>query len=202
MLIIVSYTLFSDTTGLLDVVYSIDATSSNDDLREMKKHVDNAVKPLNVDNGEARVGLISFANVPTMLDDFSKNDKSRLSLALDFIGQTPSTSSATGALAFVKEKFFNPAFARAQAKKLIIMFVNGNKQAPDTSRLEPMLMSLNSSNIGYVLISNDRTGVYTAALRRVAEKYGKVIRTVSNRELPDALPTIIEAGEKEKGMFC
>ena len=187
------------TRGLLDVVYAIDATSSNAALKEMKNLVNNAVRPLNIKNGDARVGLVSYGKDPTKIVDFANPDKAGLSLALDLIEQQTEERNTVKALQFIKDRYFTALSTRKQARKLIVLFTSGDQQSIDVSAVDAILKSLNTSDIGYVIINVGRTAVNAKDLMRVGTKYGKVVVRNTNRDIPDALPFVIESGKERPG---
>ena len=165
----------------------------------MKKLVNNAVRPLNIKNGDARIGLVSYGKEPIKMVDFANPDKAGLSLALDLIEQQTEERNAVKALQYIKDKYFTGLSTRKQARKLIVLFTSGYQKSIDVSAVDAMLKLLNTSDIGYVIIKVEGTAVNARDLMRVGTKYGKVVVRNTNRDIPDALPIVIESGKERPG---
>lgn len=189
----------SAVRGILDVVYAIDATSPDLTLKEMKSLVNYAVRPLNIKNGDARIGLVSYGKEPIKIVDFANPDKAGLSLALDFIEQQTEKRNTVKAFQYIKDKYFTGPSTRKQARKLIVLFTTGGQEPIDVSAMDAMLKSLNTSDIGYVIINVGGTAMNAKYLTRIGTKYGKIVVGNSNRDIPDALPVVIESGKERLG---
>ena len=185
--------------GLIDVVYAIDATSPTSNLKEMKNLVKNAVKPLNIENGDARIGLVSYGQAPMKLVDFANPDKAGLSLALDFIEHQNEERNTVKALRYIKDNYFTRPSRGNQARKLVVLFTSGEEKPKDLVAMDAMLKSLNSSDIGYVIVNVGGSAKYANELTNVGSRYGQVFIGKGNRDIPDALPTVIESGKQRTG---
>ena len=190
---------FSVAKGLLDVVYAIDATSPKSNLKEMKSLVRNAVKPLNIKNGDARIGLVSYGKVPIKLVDFANPNKAGISLALDFIEHQNEEKNTVKVLRYVKDNYFTGPSTRNQARRLMVLLTSGDEKPSDILTIDSMLKSLNSSDIGYVIVNIGGSAKNANELTQVGTKYGKVVVGKGNRDIPDALPTVIESGKQRTG---
>lgn len=187
-------------TGLLGIVYAIDTTSSDSDLKEIGRLIKNSIEPYNFANGGAtRVGLVAYGISQRTMVKFPGIDKAGFSLAADLIGHTSGARDVIGALNFVKDSFFTPGQLRPNARKLIVSFVNGRKPLPNVAAIESSLKSLNDSGIGYVIVTIGMSQKDSADLRRIAANYGKVVQVARSADLPDSLRFIIEAGAQKEG---
>ena len=165
----------------------------------MKSLVRNAVRPLNIKNGDARIGLVSYGKVPIKLVDFANPDKAGLSLALDFIEHQNEEKNTVKALRYVKDNYFTGPSTRNQARRLTVLFTSGDEKPSDILAMDAMLKSLNSSDIGYVIVNVGGSAKNANELTKVGAKYGKVFIGKGNREIPDALPAVIESGKQRTG---
>ena len=165
----------------------------------MKNLVNNAVKPLNIKNGDARIGLVSYGKVPMKLVDFANPNKAGLSLALDFIEHQNEEKNTVKALRYVKDTYFTGPSTRSQARRLIVLFTSGDEKPSDILAMDRMLKSLNSSDIGYVIVNVGGSSKNVEELKEVGTKYGRVVISKSSRDTPDALPAVIESGKLRTG---
>ena len=144
--------------------------------------------------------------MPKHIVKFSGTDKAGFSLATDLVEHTPGEGNIVEILSLIKNSVYKGSNLRENAKKLIVLYVNGNRAIPNLPTVESTLRSLNESNIGYVIVIVGSLSVDAANLKTSAGKYGTVIHRRRPEELPDVLPFIIKAGVQKEGKklqyFC
>ena len=187
-------------TGPLDVVYAVDTTSMENDLRGVRNLIINGIKSYNLENGTTRVGLLTYGGaMPKDIVKFPSTDKAGFSLATDLVEHTPGEGNIVEILNLIKDSVYKESNLRKNVKKLVILYVNGNRPIPNLPTVESTLRSLNKSNIGYVIVIVGSLSADAAKLKTSAGKYGTVVHKRRPEELPDMLPFIIKAGMQRKG---
>ena len=137
--------------------------------------------------------------MPKHIVKFPGTDRAGFSLATDLVEHTPGEGDMLEILNVIKSSFFKGTNLRANAKKLVVLYVNGNHDIPNLPTVESTLRSLNESNIGYVIVIVGSLSVDAANLKTSAGKYGTVVHRRRPEELPDVLPFIIKAGLQRQG---
>ena len=195
------FCIFPEHPGLLDVVYAVDTTSMENDLKGVRNLIINAIKPYNLENGTTRVGLLTYGGeMPKDIVKFPSTGKAGFSLATDLVEHTPGEGNIVKILNLIKDSVYKESNLRKNAKKLVVLYVNGNRGIPSLPTVQSTLKSLNESNIGYVIVIVGSLSADAAKLKTSAGKYGMVVHRSRPEELPDVLPFIIKAGLQKKGI--
>ena len=137
--------------------------------------------------------------MPKHIVKFPGTDRAGLSLATDLVEHSPGEGNIVDVLNLIKNSVYREGNLRKSAKKLVILYVNGNRAIPNLLAVESRLKSLNESNIGYVIVIVGSLSADAANLKTSAEKYGTVVHRSVAEELPDVLPSLIKAGVQKKG---
>ena len=178
----------------------MDTTSTENDLKGVRNLIINAIKPYNLENGTTRVGLLTYGSaVPKQIVTFPSTDRAGFSLATDLVEHTPGEGNIVEILNVIKISVFEDSNLRRNARKLVVLYVNGNHGITNLPAVESTLRSLNESNIGYVIVIVGSLSADAAKLKKSAGKYGTVVFRRRPEELPDVLPFIIKAGLQKKG---
>ena len=176
-------------------MYAVDSTSPESGLKEVRSFIRNAIKPYNLRSGETRADLITYGMQPRRLS-YSGIGKAGLSLASDLIEHTPGERDIVQTLNFIRNSLYKQDILRKNARKLVVLFVNGNRAIPNLPAIESTFKSLNASGIGYivVIVNGPR-----AMLAKAAGKHGTVVHSPQSDVLPDAYPFVIKAGFQAEG---
>ena len=181
-------------------MYAVDTSSTENDLKGVRNLIINAIKPYNLENGTTRVGLLTYGGaMPRHIVKFPGTDRAGFSLATDLVERTPGEGNIVEILNLIKNSIFKESNLRKNAKKLIVLYVNGNRAILNLPTVESRLKSLNESNIGYVIVIVGSLSADAAKLKTSAGKYGTAVHRRRPEELPDVLPFIIKAGLQRKG---
>ena len=182
------------------MVYAVDTTSMANDLMGIRNLVINTIKPYNLDNGTTRVGLLTYGGeMPKDIVKFPSTDKAGFTLATNVVEHKPGEGNVVKVLSLIQNSVYKGSNLRKNAKKLVVLYVNGNHPIPNLPTVESTLRSLNESNIGYVIVIVGSLSADAAKLKTSAGKYGMVVHRSRPEELPDVLPFIIRAGFQSKG---
>lgn len=177
----------------------MDATTSDGDLKEVRKLINNAVKPYNIENGDTQVGLVSFGTKAEAIVKFPGVDKDGFSLAVDLVEHKRGERNIIQALQSIKGSFFQPSALRQNSRKLIVLFINAARPISDLQAFESTLKSLNDSDIGFAIVLVSGSKMLAAELRKSSGRYGRILQGVINADLPDSLQFIIDAGAQREG---
>ena len=170
------------------------------DLKGVRNLIINATKPYNLENGTTRVGLLTYGGaMPRHIVKFPGTDRAGFSLATDLVEHTPGEGNIVEVLNLIKNSVYKGSNLRENAKKLVVLFMNGNRAIPNLPTVESTLRSLNESNIGYVLVIVGGLSADAANLKTSAGKYGTAVHKRRPEELPDVLSFVIKAGLQRKG---
>ena len=181
-------------------MYAVDTTLLENDLKEVRTLLNNAIKPYSLKNGNTRIGLVKYDVKSENIVNFPGIDKDGFSLATEFLEHAPGTRNIAQAFDYTKTSFFEQKDPRRNSRKLIVLFVNGKQAINNMAAVESSLKSLNESNIGYVIVHLGDLGS-SAVWANSFGKYGKVIHSIRSSALPEALRFIIHAGEQKEGML-
>ena len=180
-------------------MYAVDSTSPETDLREVRSLINNAIKPYNLENGRTRMGLVTYSLSSRTIVNFPGIDRAGFSLATDLVEHTSGERDVLQVLNIIKESFYQKNNLRRNARKLVVLFINGNRAIPKVLAFELALRSLNESGIGYVIVIVGGSGSNIANLKPSAVTYGTFMHYIRSEELPDALPFIVKAGAQREG---
>ena len=181
-------------------MYAVDTSSTENDLKGVRNLIINAIKPYNLENGTTRVGLLTYGGgMPKRIVKFPGADKAGFSLATDLVEHKPGEGNIVEILNVIKSSVYKGNKLRRNAKRLVVLFVNGNHDIPNLPTVESTLRSLNESNIGYVIVIVGSLSADAANFKTSAVQYGTVVHRSRPEELPDVLPFIIAAGLQRKG---
>lgn len=194
-ILIHSVLVFSDTTGLSDIVFAVDTTSSTNDLKRIVKFVIESVQPMDVEKGNVRVGLAKYSAKPSKLMDFADSNKATMELILGTVTSSNDESDLVNALSLIQQSFFGKVKSRQDAKKTVILFINGDRTRSDKNALKNALKALDTAGIGYIIISIDGTDEFRREIKEIGGLYGKVHALDGSSQLPETMPDVVKSGK-------
>lgn len=161
-------------------------------LQSMKRFINKAVFPMPIESGEFRVGLVDYNVEPSQKLSYPHSSKSAISLALDTIQSKPGLNDVPKAIDFVKREAFASSVIRAIARKVLVLFINGETRVPDVRIMGNKLKDLNDSDIDYVIVTVGSRPDSFMALKDIAEKHGKIILLEHADDTPMASPVVLK----------
>ena len=164
-------------------------------LGEIKKFVTKSIRPFNVEEGNARFGLLQYGAKPLKLMDFGGSSKTRMSLLLDTLTQQNEESDPVKALQFIRPSFYGKQTLRQDALKTVVLLINGDKARLNRTEFELTFRSLNDSGINFVLVAIGRSGRMLADLKDRGSRYGFVHLLDTGSQLPRVIPDVVKPGK-------
>ena len=186
---------FLDLTGSSDIVYGVDSTLPTESLNELKAFIRETVRPLKIEKGNARIGLLKYGAKPVKLMDFKDSSETKMNLLLDTFTQQNEDSDPVKALKFIQQSFFAKQMAREDAEKNIVLLINGDRAVIDPKDLEQTTKTLNGLGISYVLIVIGGSRNIRSELKKKGDRYGTVYLLGSSGQLPTVIPDVIKPGK-------
>ena len=169
-------------------------------VKAIKLFAEEAVKPMPVQTGEYRIALYEYNTEPVTKMPLSRSKKSAFLLALKTIKSKGGSSDVLKAMQFAKTTILSPSETRLKARKVLVLFINGEKQIQNLKLIGDKLAELKASNIEYILVDIGRKPGSQDALKDVAEKHGKFIMIDMANSIPEALPGVLHLTEIQQGI--
>ena len=163
----------------------------------MKRFIKKAVKPLDIDSGRTRIGLVEYGALPSSKMKLSQSSKSLLSLLLDSVRPTRGRKDPLRALKFIKDNYFTPLNPRKDVKKRIVLLMTERIDRNRIPEFGKTLKSLNESDIGYVIVHIGDRSEDARMLKKSGDKYGRIVLLDVDDSLPEVIPDVVQKG---KGM--
>ena len=195
LIIVVLY--LTDLPGSSDIVFAIDTTVATEAFSHVKMFVNAAIRPLDTENGNARIGLLQYAMKPSKLMDFTDSSKSKMGLLLATLRQQNEDSDPVSALKFIENSFYGKQMSRQDAEKTIVLLINGDRAQIDGKALNHTLNTLNSLGIKYVLIAIGGPRSMQRELKEKGDDHGIVHLLDSSSQLPTVIPNVVKPGKGE-----
>ena len=162
----------------------------------MKRFINNAVKPLGVEYGRARIGFVEYGDLPSSKMKLSQSSKSLLALLLDAVKPTRGSKDQFKAFKFIKDNFFAPSNQKEAVKKRIVFLMT--EPIPRDGGIPEFgqtLKSLNDSAVEYVIVYIGDRSEDAQMLKKEGDKYGKVIMLDVSDKLPEVIPDVAKKGK-------
>ena len=167
----------------------------------MKRFINEAVKPLDMESGRTRIGLVEYGALPSSKMRLSQSSKSLLALLLDSVWPTRGSKDPVKALKFIKDNYFTPSSQREDAKKLIVLLMTEPVDRNRIPEFGKTLKSLNESGIGYVIVHVGDKSKDARMLKKAGDRYGKVVLLDVDDKLPEVIPDVVRKGKGKQSVL-
>lgn len=186
--------------GQTDVAFAIDSSSNHDVVQAMKLFIKEMIKPMPVESKDARISLIDYNVGVVQKVSFPNSSISAMSLALDTVKSKLVSSDASGAIEFVKKNVLSSSVTRPNARKILVILTNGEKEIPNVRLIGKTFEELNESDVDYVIVNVGGRGDNIKDLREIAERHGRIVSLERPVDVPMATPVILQLVAIQKGL--
>lgn len=161
----------------------------------IKRFTNEAILPLPIENGTSRVSLIEYNTITKSRVNFGQSSKPVISLALDTIESKGGEKDIIQALEYARSVVFRPSERRLGAKRVVVLFMEGDDRDPQYKSLDATLRRLNQDEIKYVIIDIGGSPESGKKLKNIGGKDGKVMLINKPDKLPDAIPVVLKSAD-------
>lgn len=167
----------------------------------MKRFINEAVKPLDMDNGRNRIGLVEYGAVPSSKMKLSTSGKSLLALLLGAVKPVREAKDPIKALKFIKDSYFSPSNQKEGAKKRIVLLITEPIDRSSLPEFGKTLKALNDSDIRYIIVHIGGGSEDARMLKKEGDKYGKVVLLDVDHKLPEVIPDVVQKGKGKPSLL-
>ena len=169
-------------------------------MRKVRSFIKELVEPLPVETGESRVALVDYNTEVKARLSFPGSSKSALSLALDTLKSIGGPNNIPAAIDFVKARLFSPSASRVGARRIFVLFMNGENPLDNIRLLDSKLKDLNNSGVDYAIVDVGREPANAQRVKQMVMKYGAYSMIDNAYDTPEAMPDVLAVIGIQKGM--